>query len=67
MKPTPSITVELVGLTLRVQNLERQLAFYRDALGLEVIYGQDNQTDLAPAGRSFTLTLLHEPSAPLRP
>lgn len=67
MTPVLSTTLALTGLTLRVQNLERQLAFYRDLLGLEVIYRRDNQTDLAPAGRSFTLTLLHEPSAPLRP
>ncbi|WP_299430924.1 VOC family protein [uncultured Meiothermus sp.] len=60
-------TLALAGLTLRVQSLERQLAFYRDLLGLEVIHSQGHQTDLAPRGQQFTLTLLHQPSAPLRP
>lgn len=59
--------LSLTGLTLRVQNLERQLAFYRDLLGLEVVNSQGNQTDLAPTGQQFTLSLLHEVSAPLRP
>ncbi len=65
MTPTP--TLSLIGLTLRVQNLERQLAFYQGLLGLEVLHRQGPQTDLAPAGGKFTLTLLHEPKAPLRP
>ncbi len=60
-------TLALTGLTLRVQNLERQLAFYRDLLGLEVLRSQGQQTELALPGRHFTLTLQHEPSAPLRP
>jgi catechol 2,3-dioxygenase len=60
-------TLALTGLTLRVRDLERQLAFYRDLLGLEVVRSEGNHTDLAPAGRKFTLTLVHEPSAPLRP
>lgn len=64
---TQSPTLLLTGLTLRVQNLERQLAFYRDLLGLEVIRQHGSQTELAPAGSKFTLTLLHEPTAPLRP
>jgi catechol 2,3-dioxygenase len=67
MQPIPASSLTLTGLTLRVQNLERQLAFYRDLLGLKVISSQGLQTDLAPAGRHFTLTLLNEPSAPLRP
>lgn len=60
-------TLELAGLTLRVKNLEQQLAFYRDLMGLEVVTTQGNRTDLALPGRRFTLTLVHEPSAPLRP
>lgn len=60
-------TLALTGLTLRVQNLERQLAFYRNLLGLEVVQHQRLQTELALPGRHFTLTLQHEPSAPLRP
>lgn len=64
--PIPN-SLELQGLTLRVKNLETQLSFYRDLLGLEIIGSSDNQTDLSPAGRRFTLTLKHDPSAPLRP
>lgn len=60
-------TLALTGLTLRVQNLERQLAFYCDWLGLEVVQRQGPQTELALPGRHFTLTLVHEPQAPLRP
>ncbi len=60
-------TLALTGLTLRVQNLERQLAFYRDLLGLELVQHKGPQTALALPGRHFTLTLQHEPSAPLRP
>jgi catechol 2,3-dioxygenase len=60
-------TLELKSLTLRVKNLEAQLAFYRDLLGLEVVHSVGNRTDLSPAGRRFTLTLEHDPSALLRP
>jgi catechol 2,3-dioxygenase len=67
MQLTPASSLALSGLTLRVKNLKPQLAFFRDLLGLEVISSKDRQTDLAPAGLHFTLTLLHEPSAPLRP
>ena len=73
-----SKTLELTGLTLRVKDLEQQLAFYRDLLGLEVVsqghpaqsqHGLESppRTDLALPGGKFTLTLIHEPSAPLRP
>lgn len=64
---TATKTFELTGLTLRVNNLEQQLAFYRDLMGFKVITSQGNRTDLAPAQHKFTLTLVHEPSAPLRP
>jgi catechol 2,3-dioxygenase len=50
-----------------VRDLKRQLAFYHDLLGLEVLRLDGGRADLAPAGRKFTLTLTHEPSAPLRP
>ncbi|RIH89581.1 VOC family protein [Calidithermus roseus] len=60
-------TLALTGLTLRVRDLERQLAFYRDLLGLEITHSEGNRTILSPAGRKFALTLVHEPSAPLRP
>lgn len=64
---TPTPTLALTGLTLRVRDLEKALAFYRDLLGLEVIRSEGNRTALSPAGRKFSLTLVHEPSAPLRP
>lgn len=67
MRQNPSPTLALTGLTLRVQNLERQLAFYRDLLGLEVIRSQQQETELALPGRHFTLTLELQPTAPLRP
>ena len=67
MTATSTTTLELLGLTLRVQNLETQLAFYRDLLGLEITQQEGNQTVLSPAGRQFSLTLVHEPLAPLRP
>jgi catechol 2,3-dioxygenase len=57
-------TLQLTGLTLRVRDLERQLAFYRDLLGLAV---QGKPSLLAPGGRRFELELIHDPSAPLRP
>lgn len=60
-------TFTLDGLTLRVKNLETQLAFYRDLLGLEVMDQNENKITLAPAGRHFTVTLVHDPEAPLRP
>jgi len=60
-------TLKLTGLTLRVRDLEAQRAFYRDLLGLEELGQEENQVQLAPAGRGFTLSLLHDPAAPLRP
>jgi len=60
-------TLTLTGLTLRVKDLQAQLAFYRDLMGLEIIKTENNRTKLSTAGRKFTLTLIHEPSAPLRP
>jgi catechol 2,3-dioxygenase len=60
-------SLQLTGLTLRVKDLEKQLEFYRDLLGFEVIHSEDKQTKLALGAKNFTLTLVHEPSAPLRP
>ncbi|RIH87716.1 Catechol-2,3-dioxygenase [Meiothermus luteus] len=60
-------TLVLRGLTLRVQNLERQLRFYQGLLGLELVRREGNRVELAPAGGGFGLELVHEPSAPLRP
>jgi catechol 2,3-dioxygenase len=60
-------TLQLTGLTLRVRDLERQLEFYRDVLGFNVLGCDDNKTELALGQKHFTLTLVHEPSAPLRP
>ncbi len=67
MASSPNPSLALRGLTLRVQNLERQMAFYCGLLGLEVVRQEGAQTDLAPAGGGFTLTLEHDPQAPLRP
>ena len=60
-------TLKLTGLTLRVRDLDAQLAFYRDLLGLEVVSRQGDRVDLAPPGRGFTLGLIHVSDAPLRP
>jgi catechol 2,3-dioxygenase len=60
-------TLQLIGLTLRVKDLEKQLEFYRDLLGFNVLSSDDNKTELALGEKHFTLTLVHEPSAPLRP
>jgi catechol 2,3-dioxygenase len=60
-------SLKLTGLTLRVRDLEPQLSFYRDLLGLEVVWHEGDQVQLAPSGREFTLTLAHDPGAPLRP
>ncbi|MBF6595435.1 MAG: VOC family protein [Thermaceae bacterium] len=60
-------TLKLSGLTLRVRNLEAQLAFYRDLLGMQAVSQEGNRTDLALSGGEFTLRLVHVPSAPLRP
>jgi catechol 2,3-dioxygenase len=62
-----STTFELKGLTLRVKDLPRQLEFYRDILGFEIIKQDLQETNLALAGRHFTLKLIHDPTAPLRP
>jgi catechol 2,3-dioxygenase len=60
-------SLQLTGLTLRVKDLEKQLEFYRDLLGFEMVRSAGNQTDLALTGKRFTLSLVHDPSAPLRP
>lgn len=60
-------TLQLTGLTLRVRDLEKQLEFYRDLLGFSILSSDDNTTELALEQKHFMLTLVHEPSAPLRP
>jgi catechol 2,3-dioxygenase len=60
-------TLQLTGLTLRVKDLEKQLEFYRDLLGFNILSSEGNTTELALGQEYFTLTLVHEPSAPLRP
>ena len=57
----------LVRVALRVRDLEACLAYYRDALGLEVVDVEAERTTVAPAGRLFALDLLHAPDAPRRP
>lgn len=60
-------TLQLTGLTLRVRDLEKQLEFYRDLLGFSILSSEGNTTELALGQKHFTLTLVHELSAPLRP
>ncbi len=60
-------TLNLTGLTLRVRDLAKQLEFYKGVLGFEIIQQEGPQTDLALAGKHFTLSLIHDPAAPLRP
>lgn len=57
----------LQSLRLRVKDLEAELGFYRALLGLEILEQDGNLTRLAPQGKGFTLELLHDPTAPLRP
>jgi catechol 2,3-dioxygenase len=59
-------TLQLKGLTLRVNDLDKQLEFYRDVLGFEITKQEGSHTDLALAGKHFTLTLIHDSVAPLR-
>jgi len=56
----------LSALTLRVRDLEAALSFYADRLGLAVVQRDGPRVDLAPAGRSFGLELVHVPQAPPR-
>ncbi len=56
----------LTGATLRVRNLERMRAFWCTVLDLEEVAREGSTVHLAPVGRAFTLTLLHDPDAPLR-
>jgi catechol 2,3-dioxygenase len=57
----------LVGLELRVRDLEACVSYYQDVLGLTVVDVDRERTSLAPAGRLFRLDLLRDPDAPLRP
>lgn len=59
--------LELAGLTLRVRDLEQQLAFYRDLLGFSVTSQDKRGVVLSLADRAFELALVHQPKAPLRP
>ncbi|MER3536748.1 MAG: glyoxalase [Thermus sp.] len=56
----------LLSLTLRVRNLEGMLGFYQNTLGLR-LEADPPLYRLFPEGQTFTLTLLHDPQAPLRP
>jgi catechol 2,3-dioxygenase len=57
----------LQSLRLRVKDLEAELGFYRDLLGLKVLEQDGDLTRLVPQNEGFTLELLHDPNAPLRP
>jgi catechol 2,3-dioxygenase len=60
-------TLQLTGLTLRVRDLEKQLEFYRDLLGFNILHSEGSKTELSLEQKHFTLTLIHEPTALLRP
>jgi len=55
----------LAGLTLRVRDRERALAFYRDLLGLSAA-ASDGEVRLSPAAGGFTLRLNVNSQAPSR-
>jgi catechol 2,3-dioxygenase len=57
----------LAGLTLRVRDLELVEGFYADLLGLRVTDRRDDGITLAPAQARFSLDLLSDPGAPVRP
>ena len=56
----------LLSLSLRVRDLENILNFYHKTLGLH-LEADPPLYHLYPEGRAFTLTLLHDPRASLRP
>ncbi|ACY49261.1 VOC family protein [Rhodothermus marinus] len=55
------------ALTLRVRDLNVQRAFYHELLGLSVREPAADRLVLAPESGTFTLELIADPSAPLRP
>lgn len=57
----------LAGLTLRVRALESQERFYSVLLGLGVAERGDRRIRLAPARGRFSLELVWDPGAPVRP
>ncbi len=57
----------MIRVELRVRDLDRCLAYYRDSLGFEVRSTEGERTTLALGGELFTLHLVHDPEAPLRP
>lgn len=57
----------LEALKLRVRDVQRCLAFYRDLLGLRAEEETKHALRLSPPGRAFTLELEHAPQALPRP
>lgn len=57
----------LVGLSLRVRNLDAMRAFYGDLLGLVELSRTEETVRFAPEAHGFSLTLLHRPTSPLHP
>ncbi len=55
------------SLTLRVRDLNTQRAFYQELLGLTVREATVDRMVLTPEGGAFTLELVADPSAPVRP
>jgi catechol 2,3-dioxygenase len=52
---------------LRVRDLDACLAYYAGLLGFTVVAQDGARTTLALGGGRFSIRLLHEPNAPLRP
>ena len=57
----------LAGLTLRVRDLGLVESFYSTLLGLRVTERRDDGISLAPAQARFSVHLLSDPGAPVRP
>lgn len=57
----------LRALRLRVRDLDGQLEFYRDLLGLEARPIDERVVRLSPEGAGFSIEMIHDPEAPLRP
>jgi catechol 2,3-dioxygenase len=57
----------LAGLTLRVRDLDSVAGFYTTLLGLRIAERHDGGVRLAPAQALFSLDLVWDPNAPVRP
>jgi catechol 2,3-dioxygenase len=57
----------LARVELRVRDLDRCVAYYRDVLGLDVVETEGKCTSLALSERLFVIDLVHAPDAAVRP